>query len=379
MERTRRTGLAALDTIDGRGVRLRRFREDDADDVAAACNDPLTQRFVLALPSPYTRDDAMWWITEGAPAAFAAGGAAFAITDPSTDRVLGATGITATPNQPGRGEIGYWVAPWARDRGVATAGCVALTEAAFANEYVRLRLLTDPENGSSQRVAIAAGYWREGLIREAATDRRGRRWDMVQWARLASDPSGPSRRLLPDMPRSGITDGVVTLRPLRTVDAADTYALRSLPEVVATSVPPRRPEPTDVARICALAESQWLAGARAQLTIRDATTGTYAGEIGLYYNEPDVCQAMIGYCMVPAWRRRGYATRAVRLLAGWAFDRVGVVRLVAGTAPDNLASQRVLIRAGFQQEGYQRARQPGIDGTRVDNLLFALLADDLTA
>src|SRR6266498_5728369 len=137
------------------------------------------------------------------------------ITDPSTDRVLGATGITATPNQPGRGEIGYWVAPWARDRGVATAGCVALTEAAFANEHVRLRLLTDPENGSSQRVAIAAGYWREGLIREAATDRRGRRWDMVQWARLASDPSGPSRRLLPDMPRSGITDGVVTLRPLR--------------------------------------------------------------------------------------------------------------------------------------------------------------------
>jgi RimJ/RimL family protein N-acetyltransferase len=342
-----------------------------------ACSDPLSQRYVLNLPSPYTRDDALWWIVEGSVAAFDSGGAAFAIVDPDTDRILGATGITATPNHPGRGEIGYWVAPWARERGVATASCVALTTAAFANGYVRLRLLTDPENGPSQRVAIAAGYWREGLMREAATDREGRRWDMLQWTRLAGDPPGPSPRLLPDVPRTGLTDGVVTIRPLRAADAADTYALRSLPEVVATSVPPRRPEPTDVARICALAESQWLAGARAQFTVRDAATDAYAGEIGLYYTEPDVSQAMIGYCMVPAWRRRGYATRAVRLVAAWAFARVGVARLVAGAAPDNIGSQKVLMGAGFEQEGYQRARQPGVAGTRVDNLLFALLAPGL--
>lgn len=375
MEGTSRTGLAAVETIDGTGVRLRRFREDDAADVVAACADPLTQRYVLQLPNPYTRDDALWWITQGGPAEFAAGGAAFAIVDPATDRILGAVGIGTT--HPGRGEIGYWVAPWARDRGVATAGCIALTEAAFARGFVRLRLLTDPTNGPSQRVAIAAGYWREGLLREGATDRDGRRWDMVQWARLASDPPGPSRRVLPDVPRTGLTDGVVTLRPLRTADADHTYALRSLPEVVATSVPPRRPEPAEVARICALAESQWLAGARAQFTVRDSATDAYAGEIGLYYTEPDVGQAMIGYCMVPAWRRMGYATRAVRLISAWAFDRVGLVRLVAGTAPDNVGSQRVLAGAGFQQEGYQRARQPGVDGTRVDNLLFALVAESV--
>jgi RimJ/RimL family protein N-acetyltransferase len=373
MEGTPGSGLAAAETIDGHGVRLRRFRADDAEDIVAACNDPLAQRFVLALPRPYTPQDAQWWIAEGSPQAFTTGGAALAIADPATGRLLGAVGVTTPAETPGRGEIGYWVAPWARGRGAATAACVALTEAAFADGYVRLRLLTDPENGPSQRVAIAAGYWREGLLREAATDRDGRRWDMVQWARLASDPPGPSRRLLPDVPRTGLTDGVVRLRPLGRADIGDTYGLRSLPDVVATSVPPRRPEPAEVAHICAHAESQWLAGMRASLTIRDAASDAYAGEIGLYFNEPDVSQAMIGYCMVTAWRRKGYATRAVRLLSAWAFEQVGLVRLVAGVAPDNVGSQKVLTGAGFQQEGYQPARQPGPDGTRVDNLLFGLV------
>ena len=68
---------------------------------------------------------------------------------------------------------------------------------------------------------------------------------------------------------------------------------------------------------------------------------------------------MIGYSMMPAWRGRGHATRAVRLLAAWAFEHAGIARLVAGTAPWNTASQRVLERAGFQREGYERSRLPG--------------------
>ena len=58
-----------METLRGDGIVVRPFRPDDAPDVAAACADPLIQRFLTHLPSPYTLDDAQWWVGEGAPAA----------------------------------------------------------------------------------------------------------------------------------------------------------------------------------------------------------------------------------------------------------------------------------------------------------------------
>jgi len=359
-------------------VALRPWRDADADDLAAGCADPLTQRFLPLLPSPYTRDDALWWIREGAPAASEAGGAAYAVTDPASDRVLGGAGMRAV--REGKSEIGYWVAPWARGRGVATAAARALAASAFSNGVGRLALRTDPANGPSQRVAIAAGFAREGVERGGGLGRDGDRYDVLVWGRLASDPDGPRPRLLPDLPGHGpsdpgrLTDGVVVLRPVGPADADDTYRVHALPDVVATSVPPRPPTRAAIERRCAHAESLWLAGERAALTIRDGETGAYAGEIGLYFWEPTTQQAMVGYSLFPEWRGRGFATRAVRLLVAWAVEHAGLVRVVAGTAPDNVASQRVLERAGFEREGYQRARLPGPDGTRVDDIMFAVVA-----
>jgi RimJ/RimL family protein N-acetyltransferase len=169
----------------------------------------------------------------------------------------------------------------------------------------------------------------------------------------------------------------VTLRPLTRNDVAFHTTLTSLPEVVATSVPPQVPDPEEVARRCIRSAARWLAGERCDLIITDALTGAAVGEIGLYYQEPPTGQAMIGYSTMPAWRGRGYTTRAVQLLSLWAFAETSVARLVAGTLPDNIGSQRVLQKAGFRREGYARSRLPGAHGSRVDDVLFALVAGDL--
>jgi RimJ/RimL family protein N-acetyltransferase len=197
------------------------------------------------------------------------------------------------------------------------------------------------------------------------------------FARLAGDPPGPTPRLLPDLPGGELTDGVVTLRPL-TGDDIDFYAeLHALPDVVATSVPPVPPSREEMVRRCAWATAQWLAGDRVDLVITDAATGTPAGEIGLFYQEPPTAQAMIGYSMLPAWRGRGFPTRAAQLVALWAFAETGIARLIAGALPTNAGSQRVLEKAGFKREAYLRSRLPGPDGTRNDDIQFALLAEEV--
>ena len=232
-------------------------------------------------------------------------------------------------------------------------------------EY-RAELRTRLDDPAAQRAALAAGYRREGVARGAGPDRE----DLVVWGRLADDPPGPAPRALPDLPGGELTDGVVRVRPLRPEDLDPWYELRSRPEVVGTSVPPVAPPRADVERLFATAESHWLAGERAAMSIVDAATGLFAGQIALYYFAPHLEEGMLGYGVLPAFRGRGYAGRAVELVTRWAFDEVRLQRVVAGTAPDNVASQKVLRAAGFALEAHQIGLLPGPDGTRVDNLLF---------
>lgn len=342
-------------------VELRAWREKDVEDLLIACNDPLVRRFLPLLADPYTEQDALAWVHAGDPWQLA-------VAEAGTGRLLGATGLSDRGG--GVGELGYWTAPWARGRGAATAATRELSDRAFAAGFFRLAVHTALDNGVSQRVALGAGYRYEGVARGAGRRPDGARYDLVVWARLADDPPGPTARLLPDLPDGRLTDGIVTLRPLGMADVDNTYALRTRPEVSIRSVTPEPPERATIERICAVADSRWLAGERAALTIRDASTGTYAGEIGLYYDQPTVQQGMIGYSLAPEYRGRGYASRAVRLITAWAFDQVGIERLMAGTAPENVASQRVLEAAGFRREAFQPGALPGPRGTRIDNIMY---------
>lgn len=367
----------SLGVINGIGVRLRAFRDDDAETLAAGYNDPLCRRFLPQLPEPFTLKNAEHFINERIPAVFAEGGAVYAIADPATDEMLGGAGFDNVQPARGQAEVGYWVVPARRRRGVATAALRAISAHALSHGLRRLELLTHWENAVSQRVALAAGFQREGVRREVLPNRDGGRDDLVAFARLAGDGGEPAPRLLPDLPGGELTDGVVTLRPVDEHDAEFLFALRSLPQMVATSVPPTPPTEASMRRMAARAPAHWLAGERADLIIVETATGVPAGEIGLFYQEPPTGQAMIGYGVQPEFQGRGFATRAAQLVSLWALAETDVARIIAGTLPTNVASQRVLEKAGFRREAYLKSRLPGVDGARVDDVQFVLLAEDL--
>ena len=80
----------------------------------------------------------------------------------------------------------------------------------------------------------------------------------------------------------------------------------------------------------------------------------------------------LGYWIVPSERGYGVATAAVRLITPWALDVLNLRRLEAWAEPQNLASQRVLRNAGFQQEGRLRNSLNTESGVS-DALVFSVI------
>lgn len=78
--------------------------------------------------------------------------------------------------------------------------------------------------------------------------------------------------------------------------------------------------------------------------------GVVAGDLSFKGLGPDGT-AEIGYGLREGFCGRGYMTEAVAALARWALSQPGVTRVEAETEPDNIASQRVLARAGFVPAG----------------------------
>ncbi|GAA2877186.1 hypothetical protein GCM10010517_38540 [Streptosporangium fragile] len=367
--------MLSPDVIPAGPVVLRPHAPADAEAIVRACSDPEIVRFIPPVPVPYTHDDALRYL-EQVEQEWKDGSAPFAIADAESGEWLGNISLRVA-RLAGNAEIGYLVAPWARGRGVATAATRALAGWALARGVERIELLTAPENLASQRVALAAGFRREGVRRAAEPRRDGARGDLVAFARLRGDSGEPVRPFLPGFPGGSLTDGVVRLRPLTETDAAAYLALQTVPDVVAYSVPPEAPTPAEAEERCRMAGTQWLAGERAEVAILDAVTGTFAGHIQLTAVIPPLGEAMTGYSVLPEFRGRGFAARAVNLLVGWAFAHTSLVRIVAGTSPANTASHRVLERAGFSREALIRGLLPGPDGTRLDDLRWYRLREGL--
>jgi ribosomal-protein-alanine N-acetyltransferase len=84
--------------------------------------------------------------------------------------------------------------------------------------------------------------------------------------------------------------------------------------------------------------------------------------------------ANVGYWVDHARNGRGLATAAVADAVAFAFEDAGLHRVEAGTLLDNVASQRVLEKNGFERIGVAR-RYLLIAGDWRDHVLFQRTRD----
>lgn len=114
---------------------------------------------------------------------------------------------------------------------------------------------------------------------------------------------------------------------------------------------------------------------RRPFAIIDAKSGAVIGSIDMRITR--LGTGHIGYWMAAEARGRGLTTAALRTLSRWAIEELDLGRIELAADPENLASQRVAEKAGFQREGVLRSMLPTRDGTRRDGVMFSLLPGEL--
>ncbi|SBT52280.1 GNAT family N-acetyltransferase [Micromonospora auratinigra] len=170
----------------GTELRLRPMEERDLDAIVATCRDEETVRWT-SVPHPYQRADAVSYLHDVGPAAWARGsGAIWAVAD-DEDRWVGSVDLRISPADPLVADVGFMTAPAARGRGYLPAALGALSAWGFATlGLARIEWRANVGNTASRRAAEKAGFVVEGTAR-AGIQHRGRRQDVWVGALLPED------------------------------------------------------------------------------------------------------------------------------------------------------------------------------------------------
>jgi RimJ/RimL family protein N-acetyltransferase len=333
------------------------------------------------------------------------------VADLATDEMLGNVQVFRMGRVDVRfqGELGYWLRPGARGRGVIGEAVVPVVTHSFRPAedgglgLIRLHASTDSDNSVSQSILRSAGFrrwgadhqaWRRGdgslsdgtyfelLASEVAfselaagTGPRATRPGALEAVTLESDPFvtriGPRIRLR-EWRHSDAERVVEACTDQRTrhwlaANLSSPYTLENAHSYIAGCI-----EDAFAGRslywCVADPASDLCIGSVAVMALRDAL-GT-AGEIG-YWTHPEA-------------RCRGVMSEAVRLAVRHAFipredGGLGRKRLRLSAADGNSASVHIARVNGFVPIGRDRQSEPLGNGTFADLLRFDLLLDEWNA
>ncbi|MPZ28099.1 MAG: GNAT family N-acetyltransferase [Micromonosporaceae bacterium] len=172
---------------------LRPFRADHAADVHAVWNDEAYLRFAPVGLATAGADLplALEWCTSQVEQQRRAGhGLSFAVERRDQGRLVGQVALFGTNWTAMVTDIHYWTAPWSRGNGYATEAVVAATRWALCEQgFARVGLRAVTDNVASRRVAEAAEFHFEGVLRHATLTRAGR-GDLAVYSRIAQDLPG---------------------------------------------------------------------------------------------------------------------------------------------------------------------------------------------
>jgi [ribosomal protein S5]-alanine N-acetyltransferase len=165
------------------------------------------------------------------------------------------------------------------------------------------------------------------------------------------------------------------LRPITMKDAPDIFSYASDPEVTRYVRFVTHKSIKDTHAFIRRVQASYKKGITPLWGMQSKATGRLIGALGfLQWPNPDR-RAELGYVVHRNVWGQGYVTEAAKAVCDFAFKKMNVNRIEAGTIVGHVASQRVLEKCGFKFEGVLRQREL-IKGKFPDVSMYSRLRDD---
>ena len=165
------------------------------------------------------------------------------------------------------------------------------------------------------------------------------------------------------------------LRTLEAIDAPRVRLLASDYTVAAMTLSTPHPYPDGAAEaFVEHAQEQEANGSAYIFAIIPRSEGMLVGVIGVHPTHAHH-RAELGYWMGAEYRGCGYTTEAVRRAIRFGFEELELSRIYAACFAENIASERVMQKAGMKFEGRLRNHYMRF-GKFHDGLYYGLLRDD---
>lgn len=352
-------------------VTIRPHRDSDAEGSYEQCQDPLSQEWTT-VPVPYSMEDARTFVGEIMPKGWADDSEwGFAV---EVDGAYAGT-VSLRPETEGRAEIAYGSHPSVRGTGAMERALRLLL--AWGFEEQRLTTVVwraNKGNWASRKLAWRLGFTIEGTLR-AYLPQRGNLLDAWVGTLLRDDPREPQKPWL-DPPV--LEAGGLRLRPWRDSDVP--RIVEACSEAETQRWLGQLPAPYDVAAAEAFLAATQLRAANGEAmnwAVVDPADDLVLASVGWFNWTPGV-ECEVGYWTHPDARGRGVATRATAAVTRYAVEELGVRRVTAFAAVDNVASRRVIEANGFRFYGVERLGA-WVRDDRADMALYDLLAEELPA
>ncbi|HEY1590979.1 MAG TPA: GNAT family protein [Solirubrobacteraceae bacterium] len=171
-------------------VRVRLAAEYDIPEVLIAYQDDSELHVRMGEPRPPSGAELGRLAERGADDRSAGVGITLTIVGSGSDVCLGQVNVHRVNWENARAELGIWVAPGARGRGLARTA-LRLVAAWLLQDlgFQRVQLLSEPGNEWLIRAATGAGFQREGVLKGFLRG-QGARVDVVMLSLVRSDLTG---------------------------------------------------------------------------------------------------------------------------------------------------------------------------------------------